>query len=187
MEQINVEQLVAQLEEMAAAQEAQDSCAPDPDETIQVQAAASPFTAPTMGSSYAGRFNPAAYADETAATTVLWNVPAEGPLPGGLRGFVQRVVRKLIRFYTLPARAEQNRFNERVAAALNELGGLADDMQHTQRQLFESPLRQALYKANGETAQAIAALRADVAALCAENAALRARLDALETRGEGQP
>lgn len=185
MEKINVAQLAAQLEAQAAAGPAE--AAPGPGEPLAAPAPAAP-PAPAPAPRYTGRFSAAAYADETAATTALWAVPAEGPVPaGGLKGLVQRVVRKLIRFYSLPARAAQNRFNERVAAALNELGAFVEDVQHADRQLFSSELEQALYEANASGAKTAALLAQECAALRAENAALRARVEALERRAGGAP
>ncbi len=177
MEQEELERLVAQLEAQAAPL-ADD--APGPGEPMAAPAPA-PGAETPAAPRYTGRFNAAAYADETAATTALWNVPAEGPLTaGGLKGLVQRVVRKLIRFYSAPSRAAQNRFNERTAAALNELGAFVEDVQNTDRQLFDSALRQALYQANGDGAKAVRLLQEECAALREENEAMARRLDAVE-------
>ena len=90
------------------------------------------------------------------------------------------MVRKLIRFYSAPSRAAQNRFNERTATALNELGAFVEDVQNTDRQLFDSALRQALYQANGDGAKAVRLLQEECAALREENEAMARRLDAVE-------
>lgn len=183
MEKVNVQQLVEELAAQAAAEGLEDACAPAPGEPLaQKQPPRQPVPVQPR---YVGRFNRAAYLDEIAGVTARWNVPQEGPLPGGLKGFFLRIVRKCIRFYAAPSRAAQNAFNERVTAALNELAVFVDDAETAERRLFETPMEQALYDATAAAPKAIARLEKEAAALRAENADLKTRLEALEQALQG--
>lgn len=177
MEKVNVQQLVEELAAQAAAEGLDGACAPSPAEALPARPQREPVP---VQPHYVGRFNRAAYLDEIQGAAARWNVPAEGPLPGGAKGFVLRIIRKCIRFYTAPSRAAQNAFNERVTAALNELAVFIDDAETAERRLFESPMEQALYDATAAGPKAVARLEEEAAALRDENAALKARMDALE-------
>ena len=67
----------------------------------------------------------------TAATRALaerfWPVTAEREVGGGPKGFVKRVLRKLMRWYVDPLAADQRIFNDSVLKLLDALSERADD------------------------------------------------------------
>src|SRR5437879_12558715 len=68
---------------------------------------------------------------QLAATRSLaerfWPVSAEREVGGGPKGFVKRVLRKLMRWYVDPLAADQRIFNDSVLKLLDALSERADD------------------------------------------------------------
>jgi SAM-dependent methyltransferase len=66
-------------------------------------------------------------AETRALAERFWPVTANRPLGGGPKGFVQRVLRKLMRWYVEPLAADQRMFNHSVLRLLDSLSARADE------------------------------------------------------------
>src|SRR4051794_16495931 len=69
----------------------------------------------------------AAMATARSAAERFWPVTAERDLERGPKGFIKRVLRKLMRWYVEPLAAEQRLFNDSVLKLIDALSARADD------------------------------------------------------------
>src|SRR5919199_4228867 len=73
------------------------------------------------GGSAVGRFGA-----NRAIAERFWSATAEREAGGGLKGFVKRVLRKLMRWYVEPLAADQRLFNDAVLKLVDALSARAD-------------------------------------------------------------
>src|SRR5919198_1588814 len=69
----------------------------------------------------------AEFASARALAERFWPVTAERPAGGGPKGFVKRVLRKLMRWYVEPLAADQRVFNDSLLKLVDALSERADD------------------------------------------------------------
>jgi SAM-dependent methyltransferase len=75
----------------------------------------------------AGSPNGRGAAGSRALAERFWPVSADRPLGGGAKGFVKRVLRKLMHWYVEPLAADQRVFNDSVLKLLDALSERADE------------------------------------------------------------
>ena len=89
--------------------------------------------------SFDGVFDESRMKDELRLANQFAGLNYAGPVEGtGIKRFIKRVIRKLLRFYVHPVFERQNEFNAHNVRTLNELGLYVTECEKKQKELEEA-------------------------------------------------
>lgn len=63
------------------------------------------------------------------------DIPWARPVLGGIKGFIMKVIRKLVRFFVVPIVLDQNEFNKRTASVISRIHEQLKAMETLQEEL----------------------------------------------------